>query len=237
MSSKRSRSGRKISKGRNGGSRAPPRKKRYFQPGYDRTGGYYGRYSGRQPEAKFFNTVVSDAVVTTTMVISNLTVVPEGNGESERVGRKINIKSIHVRGSLTLPSTTTMADTSDVVICMLVQDTQTNGAAFAATDLLDTDGFTSFRNLANSTRFRILYKKIYALKIYGAAPSGAALVSGEDVRAININKRVNIPMEYDNSASTGAIGTVRSNNVYWVTQSSAGISGTALTARIRYTDR
>lgn len=212
-------------------------KKRAFRPGYDRTSGYYGRYKRTGAgELKFFDTDVNDASVSNAMTINNLTIVPEGNGESDRVGRKITIKKIHIRGTVTLLSGTDMALCSTNVLCMLVQDTQTNGAAFAATDLLDTDNFKSFRNLANSQRFKVLYKKVYSLKVSGAAPTGAALAHGEDIRYINVNKSVNIPIEYDNSATTGAVTTVRSNNLYWVTQATEASAGITAGARIRYQD-
>ncbi len=213
----------------------PPR--RMFVPGRDRTGGYYGRFTSRgNGELKFKDTTVSDTPITTTMVIQNLTVIAEGNGESERVGRKVTIKSVHIKGVMTMVEATSAANTTDKVFGMLVQDTQTNGAAFAATDLLDTDVVTSFRNLANSKRFKILMKKTWLFKAGGAAPSGAAFVFSQDQKDVTINKKCNIEMEYDNSATTGVITSVRSNNIYWVTQSSGGFVNSVLTARIRYSD-
>ncbi len=206
------------------------------QAGYVRTSGFYGRFSGRGGESKFLDTTVSDAPITAGMVIANLTVIPEGNTESQRVGRKVTIKSIHVKGTLTLTAATALASTTDKVFGMLVLDKQTNGAAFAATDLLDTDSIISFRQLANTQRFSILMKKVWTMSAGGAAPTGAAFGFSQVIRDVNINKRCNIPMEYDNSATTGAITTVRSNNVYWVTQSGSGLVVSALTARIRYVD-
>ncbi len=209
---------------------------RRFVPGRDRTGGYYGRFTNGG-EKKFFDTTVDDTPITTTMVIQNLTIVPEGNGESARIGRKITIKSVHVKGVLTMIQATDAANTSDKVFGMLVQDTQTNGAPFVVTDLLDTDVITSFRNLANSKRFKVLKKKTWTFKAGGAAASGAAFIFSQDQKDVNINLKCNIVMEYDNSATTGVITSVRSNNLYWVTQSSGGVVNSVLQARIRYEDR
>lgn len=185
---------------------------------------------------KFKDTVVSDTPIPTTMVIQNLTVIAEGNGESQRVGRKVTIKSVHIKGVMTLIQATDAANTTDKVFGMLVQDTQTNGAAFTALDLIDTDTVVSFRNLANSQRFKILAKKVWTFRAGGAAPSGAAFVFSQDQKDVNVNKKCNIVMEYDNSATTGVITSVRSNNLYWVTQSSGGFTNSVLTARIRYSD-
>ncbi len=210
--------------------------KQAFRKGYDRTGGYYGRFTGMSGELKFLDTVVTDTPITAAMVIQNLTVIAEGNGESQRVGRKVTIKSVHIKGVMTLIPATDAANTSDKVFGMLVQDTQTNGAAFTALDLLDSNVVASFRNLANSSRFKVLYKKTFLFNAGGAAPSGAAFVFSSSQRDVNINKKCNIVMEYDNSATTGVITSVRSNNVYWVTQSTNGVVNSVLTARIRYSD-
>ncbi len=214
------------------------RRMRQFRVGYDRTGGYYGRFAGANAERKFFDTDVDDAVTAATMVVNNLTVIPEGNGESARIGRKIVIKSIHVKGHLTLPATTASNATSDNVCMMLVQDTQTNGTAMVAADLLDTDVIESFNNLANSGRFKILYKKWVAIACGGGGvATGAAYIFAEATRQIVVNKRCNIPIEYDNSATTGVITSVRSNNLYWLTQSQSGLCAIVANVRVRYTDR
>ncbi len=207
-----------------------------FRKGYDRTGGYYGRFTGVNGELKFKDTVVSDTPITAATVIQNLTVIAEGNGESQRVGRKVTIKNIHIKGVMTLIPASDAANTSEKVFGYLVQDMQTNGAAFVALDLFDTDIIASFRNLANSGRFKILAKKTFMFKAGGAAPSGAAFIFSSDQKNVNINKKCNIVMEYDNSATTGVITSVRSNNLYWVTQSTNGVVNSVLTARIRYSD-
>ncbi len=214
--------------------RAP---RRMFVPGRDRTSGFYGRYAGKGAEHKFFNTTVSSTPITAAMIIQNLTVIPEGNGESDRIGRKVTIRSVHIKGQMTLIAATALTGTSEKVFAYLVQDKQTNGAVFAATDLLDTDSVISFRNLANTSRFKILLKKTYVFKAGGAAPTGAAFGFSQHTVDININKTCNIVMEYDNSATTGAIGTVRSNNLYWVTQAAGATVNSVIIARVRYSDQ
>ena len=56
---------------------------------------------------------------------------------------------------------------------------------------------------------------------------------------INIYKRVNIDMEYDNSAATGAITTITSNNIFLLA-GTAGSSDDLIsvggTCRLRFTD-
>ncbi len=223
-----------TSKGRRTSSyRAPSG--RAFRPGYDRTGGYYGRFSGCTNELKFKDTNIDDAFVALTINAQNLTVIVEGDGESERIGRKICVKKVHIRGSLQLATGALGSTASELVTCMIVQDKQTNGALFAGTDLLDVDVFDSFRNLANSGRFNVLWKRDYAFKIGGIGPAASAQ-TGEDIKWIKANLNCNVVVQYDNSASTGAITTVRTNNLYFVTISKSNIVTLVANVRIRYSD-
>lgn len=210
---------------------------RRFRPGYDRQSGFFGRFSGPGGEKKFFDTDITDAAVAAGMTFHNLTIVPQDNTENGRVGRKITIRNIHVKGSLVMAPATVATNTANIIKYMIVQDTQTNGAQFGATDLLEGDVIDEYRNLANQTRFKVLASKYCYLNAGGAAASGAAFVFSQDAKWFKFNKRVQIPIEYDNSSTDGAITSVRTNNIYLVSQS---INGTGVAAagnvRIRYTD-
>lgn len=207
-------------------------------PGVTRTGGYYGRFAGAGGEMKFLDTSLTNAAVDAAMEQNNLCVIPQGDTESQRVGRKVIVKKINVHATHTMPARTDIAAASSMKArYALVLDTQTNGAAFSATDLFETDSVNSFRNLANQTRFKILKEISYDLKCSGAAPSGAAYVAAGDQVTWNMQVKCNIPIEFDNSATTGAITTVRSNCIFLISRSSvANISDLAGTARIRYSD-
>ncbi len=205
--------------------------------GYTRRTGYYGRFSGPGGEKKFKDTIVNDAVVAQLMTFNQITVIAEGASESQRIGRKITVKSVHIKGTLKLANTGVVAETVDHVKLFLVQDTQTNGSLMTAVQLLETDNYASFRNLANSGRFKILYSKSFNLVSKSGAGDTANVIFGEDIRTINCNVRCNIPIEYDNSAATGVVTSVRSNNLYWVSQSKSGFCEIHGNARVRYEDR
>ncbi len=206
--------------------------------GYYQKSGYYGRFSGKGGELKFFDTTIDDAAIAATMTINNLTVVPQGTSESTRIGRKMTVRKILWKYTMTLAASAANTSTSDNVKVMLVQDTQTNGAQFAAAQLIDTDVWDSFRNLANSTRFRVLYSKDIRFVSMSGSGRGTTdtLAFGEDIHTLTGSKSCNIPIEYDNSATDGSIGTVRTNNLYWVTQSTSGFCSSLGTARIRFSD-
>ncbi len=186
-------------------------------------------------ELKFFDTNLGGGIAAT-MARFNLTEIPEGNGESERIARKILVKKISINYNISLPTATTAGSTTDTMRCMLILDKQTNGAIFTAVQLLDTDSIFSFNHLANNNRFRILFKENYDLKAGGAAASGAAFIFSEDNTYLMFTINVNIPIEYDNSVTTGDVSSVKSNNIYWVTQSRSGIGIGLGAARIRYID-
>lgn len=188
-------------------------------------------------EKKFLDTALADGTMASTMTFYNLAVVPQGDTESQRVGRRITIKAIHIRGSLTLLGATDVTNTSCQVRMRLIVDQQTNGAQFTSTDLLETDAINSFANLANRERFIVLKDQTYTLSAGGAAATGAAYAFSETIRNLECHKFTNFPIEYDNSATTGAISTVRSNSLWVVFQcSTAEIVALSATARIRYTD-
>ncbi len=215
------------------------------QRGYLRQSGYYGRRGARLAgfavERKFFDTNVGTSIgtVANSLEIRELAIVPQGDTESERIGRKIQIKSLDVKGHLLLNASTTSAATSTMVRMLVVQDKQTNGAVFTATDLLEADNWISFNNLANSSRFRVLHSQEFQLVAKaGASVASPAVNFGEDVVPVHAHLDLDMPIEYDNSATSGVITSVRSNNLYICFIAVADLVSTfAGMARIRFTDR
>lgn len=210
--------------------------------GFVQTSGFYGRYRGRKTsrccgdgELKFLDTAQS---VTTPgnngTVYTNLVVIPQGDTESMRNGRKVQLKSISIRGSLYIEPQTSTANTSDVVRIMLVQDKQANGLVFTAPMVLaGTPTYNNFRNLANTSRFNVLYDKSFVINSVG----GVAADTFETRKVWNINRKLNLPMEYDATATTGAITTQRSNSLAILAISENGaLSKIDYTARVRYSD-
>lgn len=188
-------------------------------------------------EKKFLDTALSDATLASAMTFNNICVIPQGDTESQRTGRRVTVTAIMVRGSLTLLGATDVTNTSTQVRMRIICDTQTNGAQFAATDLLESDAINSFANLANRSRFVVICDKLWNLSAGGASATGAAYAFSERVVPIEVYKQCSIPIEYDNSVTTGAIGSVRSNSLWVVFQCSTGeIIASSATCRIRYTD-
>lgn len=193
-------------------------------PGYTRSGGSYGRYGNRArsmgflPEKKFFDTALTFAFDTTGEVpaTGQLALIPQGDTESTRDGRKAAIESVQIRGSVVFAPGAS-ATAADVAHMYLVLDTQANGAAAAVTDVFtSTNLATAMLNLNNSGRFRILKHWEWALN----SQAGVTTAYNNVIKPVEFFKKCNIDMDW--SSTTGALTEIRSNNLFLI----AGTAGT-----------
>ena len=218
-------------------SRTGRKRRRLFKPGYDRTGGYYGRFTGhaakrtkrtQKTEKKFYDMTAAQVNVTTTAsfltitgagpVATSTTIVDliQGSGASQRVGRRCTITDVLCRLLLlrtnTLSASLTGEDAGAAFRVIVYLDKQANGGAAAATDILQTDALLSFRNLANNRRFSIIADKILTFNT-GAVGAGDGATNDtsllEKNLIVQIAKKVFIPVEY--SSTLGALAEIRSN--------------------------
>lgn len=192
-------------------------------------------------ELKFVDTTVglTASAVAGVVLSSSLNVIPEGNGESQRVGRKITIKRLGIRGSWENQLATTASNMDNRLRIVVYQDKQTNGAAATVTGILETATIDSFRNLANQGRFRILFDKTIAVRNTETVNTNTTtFTSVIETRSWSFFKALNIPIEYDNSLTTGVISTQRTNNIGIIILSAtdAAPPQVAFTARVRYSD-
>lgn len=204
--------------------------------GITRTSGYYGRYAPLGQEQKFLDTSTTQAPVSFNGNIapSSLVAVPAGTGESERVGRKITVRALHLRYVCLMNNQTTPGATDDGVRVIVYWDKQCNGTAATVTDILETADYLSFNNLANKNRFMILMDKQHDISLTAGAGNGTANVFGAKAITKSMHKRLNIPIEF--SSTTGGLTEIRSNNLGVLVISDNGNITYTATARIRYTD-
>lgn len=227
---KRARTGSSLSK--------PPKK---FRKGLDRYGVGYNRYtrmkSTFKPEMKFEDTTDTVATVAATGDVLNSVLfnITQGSGESDRIGRKITVKSMYVRGNILLPAATDINNTQDELRVIIYQDKQSNGAAAAVTDIVQNADLRSFLNLANKNRFRILADKNYVILAPGVGGNGTTHSVGAAGKHYKISlPKLNIPVEY--TASTGAITDLASNNIGVLTFSKNGLITNTWRCRVRFYD-
>lgn len=204
--------------------------------------GFYGRYSGKNAELKFKDTTVALTASATAGVIlfDSLNIIAEGNGESARIGRKLTIKKIQIKGSWANVVVTTAATTDQRLRIILYLDQQTNGTAATVVGVLESASINAFRNLANSSRFQVLMDKTLTVRNqYVGQTAAGAFTTTVETRSWSFYKNCNIDIEYDNSATTGVLTSQRTNNlgimILSETASSPPLVG--FTCRLRYSDQ
>ena len=184
-------------------------------------------------EIKFFDTAKSTTTAASsgTVLSSSLVLIEQGNGESNRIGRKCVVSSLHMRGKIHLP-TTTPNQSADVCRIIVYVDRACNGLAATVALLLASADYRSFRNLDNSGRFRTLMDQSFAINIQGAAGDGTTNATNEAMLAWSLNKRVTVPLEFD--ASTGAITDLTGSNIGVIAISDSGLAEVDYIARVRF---
>lgn len=180
---------------------------------------------GNSGELKFLDVALSESPPLPGGSIhgtGTVNVIPQGDGQSERIGRKVTVKSLHLNGNLRLLSTAFDAATSDVCRLLVYVDHQCNGATADPGDILATANYNSQRNLENGGRFSILLDKFWALSIPSGSGSAGGNQFGQVVRQMKWHKECNVVLEFDSTAATGVIATIRTNNIGVLTITRAG---------------
>jgi len=206
--------------------------------GFVRTTGAYRRYQGSGgTEKKYKDTDLNLVAVaqTGTNMSNTLLVIPNGTGESERIGRKINVRAIYFKGVVVLLNQASMTCANRIRIIVYL-DRQCNGAAVTSTDLLQTAAIDSFYNLDNVDRFRMLHDKTFTLTSPSAViPSAGTIQTGTAMKNWKWSAMVNLPIEY--SGTTGALTEIKSNNIgVFAIADANNFIELKYFCRVRYTD-
>ncbi len=191
----------------------------------------------REVELKFVDANVDDAVIAATGTVqSQLFTIPEGDGQSDRHGRKIVLKSVQWRGVVALPSSATIADGSDTCRLIMLKDNSANGALPAVLDILVAANWESFKNLENSGRFTTLLDKFVSINCFGVAGNGTSNDTAPREMGFKFYRKLNTMIEYNDSATTGVITTINTNNIVLLYISRNGVCSVESCIRFRYTD-
>lgn len=186
--------------------------------------------------------------------------MPDGTGESQRIGRKITITGITLRLNIEFQAQSTSnslnaAQTAHETLRLILYiDKQCNGAAATASEILydvSQEGgppvipeYNEFRNLAHVRRFVILYDKLITFNsnaIGGAGFNVADVLVGMSERnvrdyQIKIHKKLFLPIYF--SGTTGGLSEIQSNNIGLIvwTKHGARLAMLSSPCRIRYID-
>lgn len=200
---------------------------------------------GRRNQKNSVDTLQTGVGFSTTAVWSLLNGCTEGAAIYNRIGRRIKMKSIQVRGGFSMSPA---ADATHFITVMLVYDRQPNGANPAIADLLldyKFDGTTgtsplSGLNINNSDRFVVLRRDWYVID---ADPAATAAQQKDQVlnscsgppRSVDMYVKL-AGLEAHYKASTGGIGDLTTGALYLVTYGSQAASVCSLdfASRLRF---
>jgi len=220
-----------------------------------RTGGYahmqpFGLELKYWDEAKLPSTISSVSAVSNLYLTSLVSKVKPGSGESQRIGNKIRVKKIQLKGYLHLPKSIVTSVNFinplsatpfyDRIKIWVVLDTQCNGAAPNVEQVIQkvTNGLfmDAPRNLQYSSRYQVLSTCSIACsgRQVNQAADGVVAVMGNMSTPFEKFLNVDIPIVY--KAATGAIGDLTENNIFIMAVTERGESQLALTVRVRYED-
>jgi hypothetical protein len=140
----------------------------------------------------------------------------EGNGQSDRDGRKIKLTGCHVSGTISCVGATVSTDISPTVVVALVLDTQTNGAQLNSEDVYINPSATAntipcpLRNLEYSKRFKVLGYKVISMPTITGANTTQFGVSVP----WRIDCKLNLPVQFNNT--TAGVASVTDNSLHIV---------------------
>jgi len=217
-----------------------------------RTAGFLGL------EKKFFDTAVAAVALNAASdasagefdptalpgAVACLSAPAQGDGEQNRDGKRIVIKSLQIKGQCAIPAQEGIADPPYPckVFIAVVQDMQTNGAQLNSEDVFKNQMNTSagaadpLRNLLFASRFRVLKSGTYDL-----TPNNNGHLAANDFYhgGSLVDFEWFIPLEMPvnfNSGTTAVIANVIDNSIHVIAYASSTFNTPTIqyNARIRF---
>lgn len=226
--------------------------------------GYYrvpGRTAGAlvySPETKYFDaTKAATAFVATAAswagseldpAANSLFTPTPGSGINNRVGRKVALQKLKIKGLLTFvkESGQTSVSTPPTVRLVLYQDKQTNGAQAQGEEVLQSAGtgavanqLMTFQNLANFGRFRVLKDKVYTFKFPVSANDAAATTISNVMSEIPFKYTIRFRkpvLVHFNAVDGGSISDVVDNSFHLIGMSTDTGTNITYESRCVFTD-
>lgn len=173
----------------------------------------------------------------TTGTLIPICIPQTGSDFTNRIGRKIRIRSVFIRGYVSKESGAgTAASGPQLLRMILLVDKQPNGVAATTTEVLKQATSVSQLNLNNRERFQVIKDKTFILDPFDLS----TLTFNRLISPVKVYKKLNIPVIF-NASSTGNISDINTNALYmmWIGNVAAGSGsdGNAIvTTRVRFED-
>lgn len=202
--------------------RAPPR-----------TGGFYGLYSKRgRDELKVIDVNNYFVAIPTGGSVILLNGVAQGTDYTNRIGRKIIMKSLLFRATL-FPSTTASAVYGATLRVMLVYDCQTNATTPAITDFFAGGTYLEAMNLTNRDRFKVI--KDWIVPVEAGVYTASSLTAGSPKNhCLKMFKKMSMDEIFGGTAAT--VGSIQTGGLFLVLIASAANWNIDYASRVRFID-
>lgn len=206
-------------------------------------------YRFNAPEIKSFDVATATyGCDSNTPSITSICVPVQGTGFTNRIGTRIKVINVQVRGYVAsnLARTQTGAADGNIpshqVRATIVLDYQPNGAAPGITDIFTNTGPVGGLNLNNRDRFKILKEKTFSIDPYIVSTTVATeeyATAVNQTKSVKMFKKCDIPV-YFNAGNAGTVSDLSSNNILLVLQSNLptalGSTQFVLFTRCRFLD-
>lgn len=213
------------------------------------------------PERKYFDTTLANTAIPASADWTatefdpvlpantfNLCSPGPGTAINQRVGRKILVHAVKIRGVLnfTILTAQTAVPASPTIRLVVFQDKQTNGVQAQGEQIMAAPGtaaaqnaISSYQNLANFGRFRVLVDKVYQFKDGVSVNNASATTVSADYGSIpfKFNVKFQKPVVvHFNATGTALVADIVDNSFHII--ANADITGSAISyeARAVYTD-
>jgi len=206
-------------------------KKRY------KRGGLLPTYRGWAPRSLLrgewkYSDVSTSVAADTTGAHALMNGLSMGNSATTRVGSRIAIRSLELRGFIqATPGTGLM----QAVRFLLVLDKQANHTAPTVGEYLSSNSLTGLRNLTHRKRFRIILDKTFPIDVNVSA------VTYGIIKPYHYYLKMKRPLAVDyNAANNGTVADIESNSLYFYIVGTEAAGNTDSTnvgvCRMRFSD-
>lgn len=209
-----------------------------------RTGGFLGI------EKKFYDTAINEIAIASgttwaggendPATVNTISAPAQGDGESNRDGRKIVVTDVYVSGTVlhVKEADQTAADTPPETLVALVLDTQSNGAQLNAEDVYSNPSANAnlaahpLRNLQYSSRFKVLATALVIPEPPPMTYDGTNIEQAGQRTGFVFKKKLNMPVTFN--STTAGISNVVDNSLHIIALSSDARQKLSYNARIRF---
>lgn len=201
------------------------RKRGYKQRRYGRSLAKRAYYLAKKvqreckPEYKFIDSSADNTDFWTTPIVSSIVTIGQGDGEEERTGERVILKSVQCRWEMKIDVD---ASGSDIGRFVIVTEKNPMGVAPVWTDVFKSANVNALRAMTNATNWKVLYDKRVVF-------NNTNDVAGATIRKYGeVYRKINLPCEFNNTATAPL-----KNGLYIMYMSTATQAKGDLTFRIR----